>query len=92
MHLPRLVPAEGAVLAGHPFAAGSIVGVSPKLVHKTMEAYGPDAAQFRPERWSDATEEETRHLNKMNLAFGAGSRVCIGVSVLAFHRNILIWP
>ena len=74
MHLPRAVPAGGHVLSGFYFPAGSVVGTSPKLVHKTEKAYGNDAASFCPERWIDADEESLRRLNRMNLSFGAGSR------------------
>jgi len=74
MHLPRSVPSGGAVLAGRFFPAGSVVGVSPKLVHRTKEAYGSDAVTFRPDRWLTDDAEELKELNKNNLAFGSGSR------------------
>lgn len=74
MHMPRVVPKGGAALSGRFFPAGSIVGVSPKLVHRTSTAYGDDATTYKPERWMSENAEELKNLNRFNLAFGAGSR------------------
>jgi len=51
--------------------------------------YGEDVDCFRPERWLDATEEQLKAMERSSLAFGAGSRVCIGknISMMVSTRN-----
>ena len=71
MHIPRRVPSGGQVLAGRYFPAGSIVGISPRLVHRTKGAYGEDAMLWNPDRWLD---EDNKDLNRNSLVFGAGAR------------------
>ncbi|BGP28797.1 hypothetical protein JCM10296v2_000533 [Rhodotorula toruloides] len=79
--LPRIVPKEGAVLAGRYFAPDTHVAMSPLVFHRRTEAFGPDAAVFRPERWLEATEEEKKVMERNLITFGSGSRVCIGKNI-----------
>ena len=77
MSLPRFVPPEGAIIDGMAFPAGTTVSVSPFVLHRTEEAFGPDAEVWRPERWLDLDEEERRAMERCNMSFGGGSRQCI---------------
>ncbi|BGP41160.1 hypothetical protein JCM10449v2_005130 [Rhodotorula kratochvilovae] len=79
--LPRVVPSDGAVIAGRYFAGGIHIGMSPYVFHRRTEAYGPDAGTFRPERWLEASDEEKRVLERNLITFGAGNRVCVGKNV-----------
>ncbi|GAA5879225.1 hypothetical protein JCM8547_003937 [Rhodosporidiobolus lusitaniae] len=79
--LPRIVPKGGVVLAGYHLPAGTEIGMSPYVYHRRSEAFGPDAAVFRPERWLDADEEERKVLERNLITFGAGQRVCIGKNI-----------
>jgi cytochrome P450 len=49
--LGRVVPKQGATIAGEYFASGMEVGVNPWVVHFNKELFGDDAEDFRPERW-----------------------------------------
>ena len=49
--LERIVPAEGAMICGQHFKAGTVVGISAWVVHRDKEVFGQDAAEWRPERW-----------------------------------------
>ncbi len=72
-------------LAGWHVPAGSVVAVSPLLLHHDPRWY-PDPAAFKPERWLDDRPRRGAYL-----PFGTGPRACIGeqfawaeaVSVLA---------
>ncbi|KAJ7182897.1 cytochrome P450 oxidoreductase [Mycena crocata] len=79
--LSRSVGAEGITIAGHFFSQGTEVSMSPFVLHRCTEAYGPDASLFRPERWTEADAEERKIMEHNNLAFGSGPRVCLGKNI-----------
>jgi len=78
--LERVVPPGGARIGPYSLKGGTCVGISPFVFHKTEGAYGKDASIFRPERWIEAEgdEELKSKLDRNFLAFGGGTRVCIG--------------
>lgn len=87
MLLERYVPEGGLALPdGSVVPAGSIIGMNPYIVGRNTSVWGEDAEEFRPERWlrdekretEDAFQERLLAMNKADLAFGGGSRICIG--------------
>lgn len=55
--LPRVVPpGPGVHLAGHFFPPGLVLSVPAYTIHHSKEIWGPDADEFRPERWEKVTE------------------------------------
>jgi cytochrome P450 len=60
--------------AGVPIAAGSVVVVSPWLLHHDAR-WWPEPDVFRPERWLAEDPDRPRHAF---LPFGGGPRMCIG--------------
>ena len=48
------------------------VGYSPYTLHRRADIYGPDAEEFRPERW------ETLRVGWEYLPFNGGPRICLG--------------
>ncbi|KAJ0416229.1 cytochrome P450 [Aspergillus carlsbadensis] len=79
--LERVVPKGGTQIAGKYLPEGTVVGINPIVIHLNLEVYGPDAAEFRPERWLDADEEQLKIMDRSFLAFGHGSRTCIGKNI-----------
>ncbi|KAL6703106.1 hypothetical protein ACN47E_010243 [Coniothyrium glycines] len=78
--LPRKVPKGGVNLAGTFFPEGTDVGANAWVLHYSKKIYGEDAAEYKPERWLEP--KETNDLrDSMMLAFGAGSRTCIGKNI-----------
>lgn len=77
---PRLVPEPGLDLFGKFAPAGTEITCNPWLVHRDKRFYGPDALEFKPERWMES-ESRTRELLKYNFTFGYGSRVCLGKDI-----------
>lgn len=51
---------------------GTVVAYSPWSMHRREDFYGPDALEFRPERW------ETLRPGWEYLPFNGGPRICVG--------------
>jgi cytochrome P450 len=62
--LERLVPEGGTELCGQKLREGTNVGINPVVVHQSREIYGDDAAQFRPERWLEADQEQLKIMER----------------------------
>lgn len=88
MTLERYVPRGGFSLPqGDYLPEGTVVGMNPFITNRSKSIYGEDAEDFRPERWlrdeeagesEEAFQVRLTRMNKADLSFGAGSRLCIG--------------
>jgi cytochrome P450 len=79
--LERIVPENELLQLGeYTISPGCIVGISPTTYHRQVEIYGANARSFDPTRWL-VSEEKLSYLERQNLAFGAGSRVCLGKNI-----------
>jgi cytochrome P450 len=88
--LERIVPPRGLELHGHHIPGGTIVGLSAWVVHRDKTIFGEDAAQWRPDRWIEASSDQKRLMENSIFAFGAGSRTCIGknISLLEMYKLV----
>lgn len=56
---------DGLVLpTGHALLGGTILGVNPWPIHRNTDIFGPDADEFRPERWLRGDNEAQKSLSK----------------------------
>ncbi len=87
----RTVVSSGATLVGRTFPPGSTVGVNAWVAHRNQSVYGPDADHWRPERWFEI-EEQGRggEIEKYSMAFGLGSRTCIGKNISLLEMSKLV--
>ena len=69
-------------LAGHFVPRGTALVIVPWALHYDPKIWGPDAHQFRPERWAGGAMESNYHL----LTFLAGPRSCIAGGQGGFAR------
>jgi cytochrome P450 len=60
---------------GHKIPAGTAVSPLIQALMRRKEVWGDDASEYRPERWSEFTEEPDAF---MFPAFQAGQRTCLG--------------
>lgn len=54
--------------------AGTLVQTPANLIHRLPEYWGPDADEFKPERWRNSSSFHPAQF----LAFGLGKRACLG--------------
>ncbi|KAF2455785.1 cytochrome P450 [Lineolata rhizophorae] len=87
--LGRVVPQGGATIAGSYFPEGTVVGINTWVAHSNKHVFGEDAEVFRPERWLES-EERTARMERYHLAFGHGSRTCIGKNISLMEISKLI--
>jgi cytochrome P450 len=74
--LPRMIEAQDLVLNGYIIPRGTNVGMSSWMMHRNPKIF-PNPDTFLPERWLDPAN--TAKLEKFFVAFGKGSRSCIGM-------------
>ena len=89
--LERVVPEGGFTLPnGVALEAGTVVGMNPWVAARDTAVYGADAETFRPERWLETDEEGLRMMERSFMAFGGGSRTCMGrhVSMLEMCKLV----
>jgi len=75
-----VVGVSGKVYRELPIPAGTLIFISIVGYNLNKDVWGPDAYEFRPERWLEMTEESGPHLGVYgNLStFSGGVRSCIG--------------
>jgi cytochrome P450 len=95
--LERIVPFEGAEIAGEFIKGGTIVGCSPWVIHRRPEVFGKDIEEFRPERWlidksqdREGEEKRIREMTSTMLQFGVGARSCIGKNISSLEIYKLV--
>lgn len=98
-NLERVVSPAGLTLPnGVRLPPGAVAAMNAPSVMHRKDVYGEDANTFNPDRWmkrqNETDEQYTQRRLKMDralLAFGAGSRVCIGKNVVQLELY-KIWP
>ncbi len=76
---------QPATVLGHKLTAGTLVMVSPVLVHHSPGSY-PQPDVFRPERFSG------RHRSPVGdwIPFGGGRRHCLGAELALFEMQVVL--
>ena len=65
---------------------GTIVQTHTSVLHRDPTFWGPDAYQFRPERWLDGSLRP----NWQYLPFGGGSRICPAQQMVMTHYAFVL--
>jgi cytochrome P450 len=77
----RVVPAGGATIAGVHIPGGTIVASNAAGLNTDPSIWGADVGVYRPERWLEGNEEQRVRMNRANLLFSTGRRMCLGINV-----------
>ncbi|KAJ5730535.1 uncharacterized protein N7483_005043 [Penicillium malachiteum] len=78
MSLERIVPLSGMEICGRYIPPGSTVGCLQQVIHLNQNVYGYDAAIFRPERWTEASDDVQKSMERCGMWFGHGKHMCLG--------------
>ncbi|RKU39859.1 hypothetical protein DL546_000216 [Coniochaeta pulveracea] len=78
MGLPRVAPKGGVTISNRSFPAGTVLSINPWVIHHSKEIWGPDADEFKPQRW---LAESAAAIEKYWIPFGAGYMSCPGQNV-----------
>ncbi|KAK8086608.1 hypothetical protein PG994_001582 [Apiospora phragmitis] len=93
--LPREVPpgspgSPGVDLCGHHFQPGTVLSVPTYTIHHSREIWGPDADEFRPERWLEANGGGiTPRQRNAFIPFSHGPRACVGRNVAEMEMKMI---
>jgi cytochrome P450 len=87
----KLVPPGGDTIDGVFLPGGTKIGICTWGVMRNKEIFGQDAGTFRPERWLDASAEESAKMERFqDFVFGYGKYVCLGRRVALIELNKII--
>ncbi|KAF2172362.1 hypothetical protein M409DRAFT_63075 [Zasmidium cellare ATCC 36951] len=85
--LPRVVPpGSGVDVCGRHFPQGVVLSVPAYTMHHSKEIWGPDADEFRPERWEKVTERQKGAF----IPFSYGPRACVGRNVAEMELALIV--
>jgi cytochrome P450 len=82
--LRRLVPAEGAVIAGEFIPAGTTVSVPGFAIQHDPRYWGADCDTYRPERWLEPGQKTAY------LPFSFGTRACPGKALALLEARLAV--
>lgn len=73
--LPRVAPKGGTKFDDTFFPEGTVMSCNPYVLQTSKDLWGPDAAQYNPDRWFGAN---AANLEKFFVPWGAGWASCPG--------------
>lgn len=84
--LPRIVTGQPITLQNHVFPPGVVLSVPAYTIHHSKEIWGPDADEFRPERWENLTDRQKDAF----IPFSYGPRACVGRNVAEMELALIV--
>ncbi|KAK1945926.1 Cytochrome P450 86A2 [Phytophthora citrophthora] len=71
--------------------AGTMAGLPMYALGRMPHVWGPDAAQFKPERWIDSQTGKLISVSAFKfVAFNAGPRLCLGKNLAMLEMKLII--
>lgn len=85
------IPSGEDVDSGVFVRAGTDIALSPFAMGRLTRVWGPDANEFRPERFLDAESGKLLPMSPFRFcAFSAGPRVCVGQTLAMLQLKIIL--
>jgi benzoate 4-monooxygenase len=94
--LPRLVPMASpenpnpkpCEILGYSFPPGTVLSVPAYTIHHSKELWGPDADEFKPDRWDQ--KNITQKQKDAFIPFSYGPRACVGRNVAEMELKCIV--
>ena len=83
LNITRKVPPGGAEIDGRRIPAGTEVSVNGWVLHREESFWGKDCDQYRPERWTEASKEKLREMDRNMFQVSINS--CPAIAVVGVH-------
>jgi cytochrome P450 len=85
---PKAVPPEGDEILGKFIPGGTAIGMNTASLFASKKYFGSDADIFRPERFTEANEDDRLEMERLvELGFGHGRYMCAGKPVAFMELN-----
>ncbi|KAL2277289.1 hypothetical protein FJTKL_00131 [Diaporthe vaccinii] len=84
MGLPRVVPKSGTKLGDITFTEGTVLSCNPYVLHTSKHLWGPDAAEYNPDRWLGP---DAANLERFFCPWGAGWASCPGQHIARIQMS-----
>ncbi|KIA75999.1 Cytochrome P450 [Aspergillus ustus] len=93
--LLRRIAIIPTTILGHAIPPGTQILLCPYAINRSPELWGPDAGEFKPERWINpetgkANNDGGMRSNYANLTFSHGARSCIGLKFAKAELRTLV--
>ena len=86
--MAKEAPPEGHLWKGHFIPGGTRIGSCAWGIFRREDIWGPDAQEFRPERWLESTPERLRDMEgTLELIFSYGRWQCLGRPIALIELN-----
>ena len=81
--MEREVPTNGpgVEIAGVYVPPGNIVAVNTHALNRDPSVWGERTEEYRPERWIECDGKQLQKMERANLFFSGGRRICIGMHI-----------
>ncbi|KAI8867153.1 cytochrome P450 [Ramicandelaber brevisporus] len=87
----RILTEDMEMTPGVVFPKGTNVGINVRLIHKSKHVWGPDALEFKPERFLDDDGTTSSKLVASSwIPFGGGVRQCLGMGMSLLEQKVVL--
>jgi cytochrome P450 len=89
--IPKTVLSDTVLSDGTFLPAGTEITIPTYAMGRMAFIWGPDAKQFKPERWIDPTTNQIVGVSAYQfIAFNAGPRMCLGMALAMAEMKIVL--
>ncbi|KAG6623524.1 Cytochrome P450 86A2 [Phytophthora cinnamomi] len=89
--VPKYVVEDVTLSDGTFVKAGSLIVLATYVMARLQEVWGPDAEEFKPERWIDPTTGKLIAVSAYKFAsFNAGPRACLGMNLAMLEMKLVV--
>ncbi|GMF24436.1 unnamed protein product [Phytophthora lilii] len=89
--IPKHVVEDTTLSDGTFVKRNSLIVLAPYAMARMKEVWGPDAEEFKPERWVDPATGKLLNVSAYKFAsFNAGPRMCLGMNLAMLEMKLVV--